>query len=91
MKTTLSSTRSRATHRGCRTSIGGRLNRTAYYLLGKVISILDFHKLTFDYSLDGDVKLWDLHNSIKARDTWQPSPQGLSAFDVHPIADVWAS
>jgi regulator-associated protein of mTOR len=43
------------------------------------------------YSLDGEVKLWDLRGSDKALQTWNPLPHGLAAFDVHPQTGVFAT
>ncbi|KAJ6601189.1 hypothetical protein DFH09DRAFT_1127079 [Mycena vulgaris] len=43
-------------------------------------------------SLDGKVKLWDLrsHTDVAAM-TWDAQPNGLSAFDCHPAAGVYAT
>lgn len=43
------------------------------------------------YSLDGQVKIWDLRGSDNAVKTWELHANGLSAFDVHPSAGVFAS
>ncbi|KAG7100045.1 hypothetical protein E1B28_001830 [Marasmius oreades] len=43
-------------------------------------------------SLDGEVKLWDLRSTDEAIQTWNlmPPGQGISAFDVHNSAEVFA-
>ncbi|KDR78409.1 hypothetical protein GALMADRAFT_245577 [Galerina marginata CBS 339.88] len=41
--------------------------------------------------IDGQVKLFDLRGSDYATKTWNAHPNGLSAFDVHPIANVFAA
>lgn len=46
--------------------------------------------LTVKRSLDGEVKLWDLRGAKTAVETWTLDANGLSAFDVHPLADVFA-
>lgn len=42
------------------------------------------------YSLDGQVKLFDLRGPDFAATTWDLLPRSLSAFDVHPISGVFA-
>ncbi|KAF9535610.1 hypothetical protein CPB83DRAFT_842046 [Crepidotus variabilis] len=42
-------------------------------------------------SLDGEVKLFDVRGSDNAAETWYPHSGGLSAFDMHPQAGVWAT
>ncbi|KAF8808186.1 hypothetical protein BYT27DRAFT_6605724 [Phlegmacium glaucopus] len=42
-------------------------------------------------SLDGQVKLFDLRGADFAATTWDLHPKGLSAFDVHPLAGVFAA
>ena len=46
--------------------------------------------LTVFDSLDGEIKLFDIRGSDNALATWTPHPGGLSAFDVHPQAGVFA-
>ncbi|EPQ60061.1 WD40 repeat-like protein [Gloeophyllum trabeum ATCC 11539] len=41
-------------------------------------------------SLDGEVKIWDLRADA-AINNWEMFPHGLSAFDVHPQAGVFAA
>ncbi|KAJ3493649.1 hypothetical protein NLJ89_g10966 [Agrocybe chaxingu] len=41
--------------------------------------------------LDGQVKLFDIRGSDRAITTWNIHPNGLSAFDVHPLAGVFAA
>ncbi|PPQ79360.1 hypothetical protein CVT25_002630 [Psilocybe cyanescens] len=41
--------------------------------------------------IDGEVKLFDLRSSDYATRTWNIHPDGLSAFDVHPISNVFAA
>jgi len=41
--------------------------------------------------IDGQVKLFDLRGSDFATKTWNVHPNGLSAFDVHPISNVFAA
>ena len=43
------------------------------------------------YSLDGQVKLFDLRGADIAATTWDLQPKSLSAFDVHPISGVFAA
>lgn len=43
------------------------------------------------FSVDGQVKLFDLRGPDYAAKTWNIHPNGLSAFDVHPIAHVFAA
>ena len=43
------------------------------------------------YSLDGQVKLFDLRGPDFAATTWDLLPKSLSAFDVHPISGVFAA
>jgi regulator-associated protein of mTOR len=43
------------------------------------------------YSLDGQVKLFDLRGADIAYTTWDLHPKSLSAFDVHPISGVFAT
>ena len=43
------------------------------------------------YSLDGQVKLFDLRGPDIAAATWDLQPKSLSAFDVHPISGVFAA
>ena len=43
------------------------------------------------YSLDGQVKLFDLRGADFAAMTWNLQPKGLSAFDVHSISGVFAA
>jgi hypothetical protein len=45
----------------------------------------------FSSSLDGMVKLWDLRGTSAAIKTWDLQPNGLSAFDVHGQASVFAA
>lgn len=52
---------------------------------------LKFRLLRLYISLDGEVKLWDLRGSDDAVKTWELHANGLSAFDVHPLAGVFAS
>lgn len=40
-------------------------------------------------SLDGDVKLWDIRAAGSVQ-TWSLDSSGISAFDVHPQAQVFA-
>ncbi|TFK65446.1 hypothetical protein BDN72DRAFT_196251 [Pluteus cervinus] len=43
-------------------------------------------------SLDGEVKLWDIRSKEVPVQTWNISPNiGLSAFDVHPLTNVFAT
>jgi regulator-associated protein of mTOR len=42
-------------------------------------------------SLDGQVKLWDMRGPPLPIQTWNIQPQGLSAFDTHPMAGVFAA
>jgi len=42
-------------------------------------------------SLDGQVKLFDMRGSDNAVATWNIHQNGLSAFDVHPLAGVFAA
>ena len=42
-------------------------------------------------SLDGEVKLWDIRGGDRAIQSWDMCPQGLSAFDVHDQAEVFAA
>lgn len=42
-------------------------------------------------SLDGQVKLWDMRGPPLPINSWQVQPHGLSAFDVHPLANVFAA
>ncbi|KAF5352352.1 hypothetical protein D9756_006183 [Leucocoprinus leucothites] len=42
-------------------------------------------------SLDGQVKLWDMRGPPLPVKSWHAQPQGLSAFDAHPLAGVFAS
>ncbi|KAF5351586.1 hypothetical protein D9758_007263 [Tetrapyrgos nigripes] len=41
-------------------------------------------------SLDGEVRLWDTRNPQRSVQTWEFMPSGLSAFDVHNSAEVFA-
>ena len=41
-------------------------------------------------SLAGKVRLWDICGSGKSVDQWQPFNDGLSAFDMHAQASVFA-
>ena len=47
--------------------------------------------MLYIYSLDGQVKLFDLRGSDIAATTWDLQPRSLSAFDVHPISGVFAT
>ncbi|KZV72684.1 hypothetical protein PENSPDRAFT_750813 [Peniophora sp. CONT] len=42
-------------------------------------------------SLAGEIRLWDIRGSDRAVEQWQPFNDGLSAFDVHAQAGVFAS
>ncbi|EKM84312.1 hypothetical protein AGABI1DRAFT_67693 [Agaricus bisporus var. burnettii JB137-S8] len=42
-------------------------------------------------SLDGQVKLWDMRGPPLPITTWNIQPQGLSAFDTHPMTGVFAT
>jgi len=42
-------------------------------------------------SLDGQVKLWDMRGLPLPIDSWHIQPHGLSAFDVHPLTNVFAA
>ena len=42
-------------------------------------------------SLDGQVKLFDLRGADIAAMTWNLQSKSLSAFDVHPISNVFAA
>ncbi|KAF8167286.1 hypothetical protein B0H34DRAFT_792028 [Crassisporium funariophilum] len=42
-------------------------------------------------STDGQVKLFDLRGSDNAVKTWNLQPNGISAFDVHPVSGVFAA
>ncbi|KAF4612399.1 hypothetical protein D9613_004298 [Agrocybe pediades] len=42
-------------------------------------------------SVDGEVKLFDLRGSDHASKQWTVHHNGLSSFDVHPIANVFAT
>ncbi|KAF9022601.1 hypothetical protein BDZ89DRAFT_1070539 [Hymenopellis radicata] len=48
------------------------------------------HQFLSAGSQDGVVKLWDLRNNREALGTWNLSPSGLAAFDVHRNAEVFA-
>lgn len=53
--------------------------------------ILHDNLLVFVFvSVDGQVKLFDLRGADYAHKTWNMHPNGLSAFDVHPISAVFA-
>ncbi|TFK24262.1 hypothetical protein FA15DRAFT_619557 [Coprinopsis marcescibilis] len=41
--------------------------------------------------VDGQVKVWDLRGADSAIKSWQVEPYGLSAFDVHPTTNVFAT
>ena len=43
------------------------------------------------YSLDGQVKLFDMRGADIAISTWDLQPKSLSALDVHPISGVFAA
>ena len=43
------------------------------------------------YSLDGEVKLWDIRGGDNPAQTWDMFPSGLSAFDVHEQTEVFAA
>ncbi|KAF9235142.1 raptor N-terminal caspase like domain-containing protein [Melanogaster broomeanus] len=42
-------------------------------------------------SLSGEVRLWDARSSDRAVQAWDPHPGGLSCFDVHPQASIFAT
>ena len=42
-------------------------------------------------SHDGEVKLWDSRGGDTPLSTWDMSPHGLSAFDVHEQTEVFAA
>ncbi|KAJ3570758.1 hypothetical protein NP233_g4189 [Leucocoprinus birnbaumii] len=42
-------------------------------------------------SLDGQIRLWDMRGPPLPVKAWQAQPQGLAAFDAHPLAGVVAS
>jgi hypothetical protein len=48
-------------------------------------------RITQVYSLDGEIKLFDIRGADIAVATWNIHPGGLSAFDVHLRAEVFAS
>jgi regulatory associated protein of mTOR len=39
----------------------------------------------------GEVKLWDIRGSDRPSEAWNIFSTGLSAFDVHQQADVYAA
>lgn len=43
------------------------------------------------FSLDGEVKLFDIRGPLAPVQTWDMYPQGLSAFDVHELTGVFAA
>ncbi|KAI0066602.1 hypothetical protein BV25DRAFT_1820620 [Artomyces pyxidatus] len=51
---------------------------------------LGIGNLFLSASLSGEIKLWDIRGSDRALETWEPFPGGLSAFDVHEQAGVFA-
>lgn len=55
-----------------------------------IISLQDFCHWPYR-SVDGDIKLWDIRGNDREIRTWEPFPQGLSSFDVHPQTGVFAA
>ena len=41
-------------------------------------------------SLAGEIRLWDIRGSDRAVEQWQPFNDGLSVFDVHAQAGIFA-
>ena len=82
------------TQHGSRMFVGTQKLAANSYLQGKLsLSRSDILILihVYIYSLDGQVKLFDLRGADIAASTWDLHPKSLSAFDVHPISGVFAA
>lgn len=71
-------------------TLSGQLLSAGY--ASAIVDINHFDANTFlTFRIDGEVKLFDLRSSDYATRTWNIHPDGLSAFDVHPISNVFAA
>jgi len=53
------------------------------------LSRISGRRLMYYFSMNGEVKLWDIRGSDRAVETWEVFPGGLAAFDVHEQCGVF--